>query len=323
MIYGNVPPVENQERREPAFRVVRPNRLSRWPVAAAVALACALLTACGSKSDGDGGPLVRDPGPIHVHGLGLNPRDGALFIASHTGLFRAGPGDRTATRVGDRYQDTMGFTVVGADRFLGSGHPDGRDGLPPFLGLIESSDAGRSWDSVSLMGKADFHVLEAAGDRIYGFGSDFDTREPRFMVSGDGGRSWEQRRVFAPLAALAIDPRDPDSIVASTGRALFTSQTAGRTWRRLHGPAGLLAWPSKGVLTVVTRDGRVLARERSGASFSARGEVKGRPAAFDSGGDALLVALHDGTVKQSDDGGRTWRTRSRPGVAEVASGRSR
>ena len=38
----------------------------------------------------------------------------------------------------------------------------------------------------------------------------------------------------------------------------------------------------------------------------------GRPAAFDNGGDVLLVALHDGTVKRSADGGRTWAVRSRP-----------
>jgi hypothetical protein len=27
-----------------------------------------------------------DPGPVHVHGLGINPADEALFIATHTGL---------------------------------------------------------------------------------------------------------------------------------------------------------------------------------------------------------------------------------------------
>jgi hypothetical protein len=67
----------------------------------------------------------RDPGPIHVHGLGINPKDGALFVATHTGLFRAGEGEPKATRVADRFQDTMGFTVVGPNRFLGSGHPEG------------------------------------------------------------------------------------------------------------------------------------------------------------------------------------------------------
>ncbi|MBW3550306.1 MAG: alanine:cation symporter family protein [Proteobacteria bacterium] len=38
-----------------------------------------------------------------------------------------------AERIGDRRQDTMGFTVVGPRRYLGSGHPDLRDELPPLL----------------------------------------------------------------------------------------------------------------------------------------------------------------------------------------------
>jgi hypothetical protein len=132
--------------------------------------------ACGGESDeaSDRRAVIEDPGPVHVHGLGVNPADGALFVATHTGLFRAGPGERRARRVAGRYQDTMGFTVTGPDRFLGSGHPDGREDLPPFLGLIRSTDAGRTWEPVSLLGERDFHVLEAAGERIYGYGSDFD-----------------------------------------------------------------------------------------------------------------------------------------------------
>jgi hypothetical protein len=52
----------------------------------------------------------------------------------------------------------MGLTVVGADRFLGSGHPDVQTDCPPLLRLIESTDAARSWPSVPLLGDADFHV---------------------------------------------------------------------------------------------------------------------------------------------------------------------
>ena len=52
----------------------------------------------------------------------------------------------TATRIADRWQDTMAFTVTvtGAGTFLGSGHPDLREDLPPHLGLIESTDAGET-----------------------------------------------------------------------------------------------------------------------------------------------------------------------------------
>jgi hypothetical protein len=138
-------------------------------------LACGavlVLAGCGQQSTQTEAELrtfrAQDAGPIHVHGLGVNPADGALFVATHTGLFRAAQGERRARRVAGRYQDTMGFAVTGPDRFLGSGHPDLREKLPPFLGLISSEDAGRSWRAVSLQGDVDFHVLEVSGRRIYG-----------------------------------------------------------------------------------------------------------------------------------------------------------
>ncbi|WP_348245882.1 WD40/YVTN/BNR-like repeat-containing protein, partial [Salmonella enterica] len=83
-------------------------------------------------------------------------------------------------------QDTMGFAVVGPDRFIGSGHPELRDDLPPLLGLISSSDAGRTWEPVSLLGEADFHALDADGARVVGY----DASGGRLMRSDDGGRTW-------------------------------------------------------------------------------------------------------------------------------------
>ena len=62
----------------------------------------------------------------------------------------------------------MEFTVLGADHFLGSGHPGSIENDPPFLGLIESRDAGSSWQAIALHGDVDFHVLEAQGNTVYG-----------------------------------------------------------------------------------------------------------------------------------------------------------
>ncbi len=277
-------------------------------------LAAAALMGCGDGSGALTDADADDPGPVHVHGLGVNPSDGALFVATHTGLFRAGVGELRARRVAGRYQDTMGFTVVGPDRFLGSGHPDLRERLPPFLGLIESGDAGRSWEAISLQGSVDFHVLEAAGSRIYGFGSDWETREPRFLASSDRGRRWERLDPPEPLVALAIAPDDPRSLVASGDRRVFASADGGRSWSALDAPsAGLLAWNADG-LFLAARDGRVWRRERVGRAWEEVGAIGGQPAAFDSGrADELLVALHDGTVKRSGDAGSGWSIRSAPG----------
>jgi hypothetical protein len=272
-----------------------------------------ILAGCGEGDEASQpAPEVGDPGPVHVHGLGINPADGALFVATHTGLFRAGPGERRSRRVADRYQDTMGFTVTGPDRFLGSGHPDGREDLPPFLGLIQSTDAGRSWKPVSLLGKRDFHVLEAAGRRIYGYGSDFESREAGLLVSPDGGRRWQERTPPEPLLSLAIDPDNPAHVVASGEGGSYSSSDGGRGWRPLSDDAGLLAWTGTGGLFLVRLDGSVVRSSDGGRRWEPRGSTGGQPAAFDSAGDELYVAFHDGTIKGSSDAGRSWRLRSRP-----------
>lgn len=286
----------------------------RGPVAVAV-LIVLLLAGCGPQEPSEGQRArIEDPGPVHVHGLGVNPADGALFLATHTGLFRAAAGEPHARRVAGRHQDTMGFTVVGPNRFLGSGHPDLRENLPPFLGLIESRDAGKSWQPVSLLGKVDFHVLEARGARIYGYGSDYESRTARFLTSADGGRRWHRLEAPGALISLAIAPATSRTLVASGERRVWQSDDAGRSWEPLDAPtAGLLAWASEGIF-LAAADGRVWRAQRPGRSWQHAGSIGGTPAAFDTGDrEQLLVALHDGTIKQSTDAGVSWSIRVRAG----------
>src|ERR687891_1348830 len=197
------------------------------------ALAVVLLAAGLWRLGDDQTTSATDAGPVHVHGLGVNPADGALFIATHTGLYRSGEGDSKSLRVGDNKQDTMGFTVAGADRFLGSGHPDIQQDLPPLLGLIESTDGGKSWRPISLLGEADFHVLRSAGERVYGY----DASNDRLLVSADRGRSWDELDKPGPLVDLAVAPLAPGRVVASSigglQQGLFESRDGGRTWNRV------------------------------------------------------------------------------------------
>lgn len=254
-----------------------------------------------------------DAGPMHVHGLGVNPADRALFIATHTGLFRVGDDETEAVRVSDSFQDTMGFTVVDEERFLGSGHPDLRTDLPPLLGLIESTDQGRTWTPISLLGDADFHVLRSVAERVYGY----DATGDRLMVSQDAGRTWSEVERPAPLLDLAVDPADHLHLLATGAsdleRGLYESRDGGRKWERIADPVGYLAWPARDALFVVDGQGDVLRSLDGGRGFERRGSIGGQPAALlGQAADELYVALHDGTIKRSRDGGATWIVRSTP-----------
>jgi hypothetical protein len=294
-----------------------PQPAAGWRIASACAavLVVALASAgCGGAEPGSSPPASNDPGVVHIHGLGINPRDGALYAATHTGLFVIRDGG--ASRVADRYQDTMGFTVVGPDHFLGSGHPDFRDqqllkaDRPPLLGLVESRDAGRTWKAASLLGEVDFHVLQVAHGTIYGF----DATRGRFMVSRDR-RRW-QTRSSASLLDFAVSPSDDELILAATERGLVRSLNGGRHWRSAGGPAAaLLEWDSPKALWAVATDGRVWVSADAGRSWDRRGQLGGSPEALLAQGDTLYAAVHEQGIRKSTDGGASWQALYSPSGA--------
>ena len=289
--------------------------LRRTFVVTAVAAAALVLSACGDDGTvednaGEAPPERGGSDLEHIHGLGVHPRDDTLYIATHFGLFTAASGKTKVERVGESRQDIMGFSVADADRFIGSGHPEPDDTeLPPNLGLIESTDGGNTWRQVSLLGDADFHVLESDGERVYGF----DGTQARLMVSDDGGRNWDQRVPPAPMFDLAIDPDDRDHVVAATEAGFFESKDAGEDWKPLSRElAGLLAWPSAKQLYLVDGNGQVRVSGDGGRSWKATGSIGGQPAAFMAHDDDLYAGLHDGVVKASADGGESWVVRASP-----------
>ena len=294
-------------------------RMRRAHIAAGLAVAALLLVACGSSNDStasqddsvqSGAPAhsADGDGMQHIHGLGV--QGNTLFIATHGGLWVAPDGQTKAGRVGTSQQDIMGFSVLSKGRFIGSGHPHpSQHDLPPNLGLIESSDGGKTWKNVSLLGEADFHVLESSGPRVYGF----DGTQGRLMVSSDGGRSWQQRTPPAPMFDLAIDPTIRDHVVAATQRGLFMSPNAGKGWRPINEQlAGLLAWPRARALYLVDAQGRTQLSHDGGKAWQSQGSIGGPPAAFLATGNDLYAALDDASVKRSTNGGRSWTVRAMP-----------
>jgi hypothetical protein len=202
----------------------------------------------------------------------------------------------------------MGFTVVGPDHFIASGHPDFRDpkllkaGRPPLLGLVESRDAGHSWEPTSLLGEVDFHVLEAAHGKVYGF----DATGGRFMVSPDR-RRW-QTRSTAALVDFAVSPRNGELLLAATERGLLRSADGGWHWRPAGGPAvALLEWDTPEVLWAAAGDGQVWRSVDAGRTWKRRGQLGGPPEALLAQAGTLYAAVHGQGILSSADEGATWR----------------
>lgn len=286
-------------------------------LAALAALAALTLGGCSAGTPtarsqvAAGGP---DPGVEHIHGLGVDPADGVLYAASHYGLFRITQ-QGAASRVADRFQDTMGFTVTGPNTFLGSGHPDFQKdpGLPPRLGLIRSTDAAETWQSVSLSGTTDFHALRAAHGNVYGW----DSATSSLLVSADDGRTWDTRSRLA-VRDFVVSPTDADALLATTEQGLKRSTDGGRTWgSATNAPAVVvLSWSRTDGLFALAPDGTVQYSADAGVTWTARGNAGGPPEALtiDSRDGAItLYAAVDGRgVQVSADGGATFTTRFSP-----------
>ncbi|WP_374204808.1 F510_1955 family glycosylhydrolase [Pseudonocardia sp. WMMC193] len=253
----------------------------------------------------------------HVHGLGINPDDGLVYVATHHGLLRLeidGP-----ARVGETGHDLMGFAVVGPAEFLASGHPGPHDDAagPPAsgssLGLVRSTDGGRSWTEVSLRGAADLHAITVAGPVVYGW----DSVTAMVRRSQDGGATW-QPGARGSLADLAVDPADPHHLWATTTEGLAESRDGARTFA-LMPPIPAMDAPLVLVETVpdlhgdrepdlvgVDSTGQVWGRYRSG--WQVTGELGATPTALAVVGPDRYLAATAEAVVSSEDAGRSWTT---------------
>jgi len=273
----------------------------------AVLLAATLggLAGCSSEpSSSSSSPQNQSGGLGHIHGVGVDPGDGAVYIASHLGLFRV-KDDEPPARVGPA-RDVMGFTVTGPGAFLASGHPGMEERTdPPHLGLVASDDAGQTWTHISEAGRADFHALATAGPTLY----TFDSLSERVRRSVDGGKTWVVGSRL-PALDLAAHPSKPDQVWAATTSGVQRSSDGGQTFTPVAGSPPLVAieQPASELLTGVLASGEVLRASTKDTKWTRAGSVPGEPVtAFGVAGErTLLVATMQG-VYRSDDAGATFR----------------
>lgn len=266
-------------------------------------IASLVLAACGG---GSAGP---DPDPAadssdssamlsHVHGLGVDPADDRVYVATHTGVYTLAKGGKPKL-VGDSKDDFMGFTVTGENTFVASGHGAEGSDRPGNVGLIETKDAGHTWTSRSLSGEADFHSLESAKGTVYGY------EGGRIRVSSDL-KSWDDRATLEALD-LAVSPSG-DKLLATTAEGVATSTDGGRTFGKGAEPVqAFVSWPAEKSLFGIGTSGKLSSSADDGKSWKELTTVPGgQPQALTAvNSDHILAATMTG-VYESRDGGKTF-----------------
>lgn len=174
----------------------------------------------------------------HVHGLAFTADGVALVAPAHIGLavYRDG---HWSTAPGPAH-DFMGFSVAKSAIYT-SGHPAPGSPLRNPLGLMKSTDGGKTWRQLGLPGEADFHAM-AVGYRsntVYVLNSEPNSRMPRegIYFSTDDGKSWKRSEghgINSQILAIAAHPSEPGTVAVGTLRGgLLISRYFGAGFKRL------------------------------------------------------------------------------------------
>ena len=238
----------------------------------------------------------------HVHGLSVNRETGQVLLATHDGLFDV---SRTpAVKIGPT-NDYMGFTAAGEpDVFYASGHPGAGSDLPNPLGLMKTTDGGKTWQQLSRQKESDFHALAATKSGIVAF-------DGTLRTSTDG-TTWQTVAADFMPAVLAAHPSS-DTVLATTTDGVQRSTDGGTTWT-LNEAAPVIqfaAFAGAGEAVGVAPNGAVYYSPDAGASWQQTGTISGgvQAIAATEGADgkpSIWAATATGVIVSSD-GGATFR----------------
>lgn len=255
-------------------------------------------TAATHGSGGDAGTL---PSP-HVHGLSVDATTGQVLLATHEGLFDMST--TPATKLGPT-NDLMGFTAASdTGVFYASGHPGEDSTMPNPMGLIKSSDGGKTWVQLSRQGESDFHALTITKAGIVAF-------DGQLWTSPDG-KTWTTAAAgFAP-SVLAGHP-DTNTVLATLPEGLQRSVDGGRTWKPVpSSPVIQFAAFANGKEAVgVEPNGTVHYSTDGGTTWAPKGKINAKvqavAAAKGPDGKLQIWAATADELIVSSDGGGTFR----------------
>ncbi|XEC93537.1 F510_1955 family glycosylhydrolase [Paenibacillus tarimensis] len=173
----------------------------------------------------------------HAHGMSYSPDGSKIYFAVHDGL-RIYENGQWKLPAGERH-DYMGFSMTD-DGFYSSGHPaPGSDKKNP-LGIIKSTDEGRSFTPLAFYGQVDFHGLSVGykSHAIYVYNPEPNPKMETLGLyySTDEADSWTKSAMSGlegQPEALAVHSADEAIVAVGTSEGIFVSSNYGDRFEKI------------------------------------------------------------------------------------------
>ncbi|MFZ3580134.1 F510_1955 family glycosylhydrolase [Virgibacillus sp. DJP39] len=266
----------------------------------------------------------------HIHGLGYTNDGEEIYVPAHDGLRVYKDGTWTIPTEGSKH-DYMGFNMF-KDGFYSSGHPAPNSDLANPLGIVKSTNKGKTIEKLALYKEIDFHGM-AVGyktEEIYVFNPTKNSQmdQPGFYYSTDEAKTWEQSKlagIEGQAIALAAHPTKKGVVTVGTNQGIFLSEDHGNNFEKLSitGSVSAVSFGHQNNLLVATKTDEVSlfqidlsTQESVELNVPDPGEdaisyIKQNPA----NKDEFIFATHKKDIYISNDAGNTWNQNVDEGVA--------
>jgi hypothetical protein len=173
----------------------------------------------------------------HLHGLSYSADGTKLVAAVHDGLREFSNKEWSIPDV--EKNDYMGYSPT-KDGFYSSGHPGPGSDLKNPLGIVKSTDNGKTVEIVDLHGEVDFHALSVGYETedIYVFTPEANSKmkESGFYYSDDQAKTWNQMKMTGisgnPTVIIA-HPTKKGVVAIGTDQGLYLSDNYGKSFELL------------------------------------------------------------------------------------------
>lgn len=177
---------------------------------------------------GEGDVELRD-----IHGMGFSQDGEYLYVAAHDGLRVFTDGEWLVPDL--PINDYMGYSATDAG-FYSSGHPGPSSNLASPLGLVKSTDGGKTLETLGFARESDFHLMAVGyySHAIYVLNFQPNSRlSPGLHYSMDDGKTWQQsasQGLSAQPVAMAAHPTEAATVALATESGLLLSTDYGNTF---------------------------------------------------------------------------------------------